>query len=116
MNLDYPLSGDVSQFFKFWAKYMSQQTGIVNINNIASGDPETEKKIIEEVAGYGRQLGRIMDVLKVVVQKLDLNKLPADLSEEDRKIIVRFARPSRQHREDQGGKNKGGIQESCLRY
>ncbi|MGD1075087.1 MAG: hypothetical protein ABR903_03280 [Thermodesulfovibrionales bacterium] len=90
MNTEFPLSGDVSQVFKLWAKYLSQQTGFININNVVSTDPESEKKIIEEGAGYGKQLGRITEVLHLIIKRLELDKLPSDLSEEDRKVIVRF--------------------------
>ena len=90
MNTEFPLSGDVSQMFKLWAKYLSQQTGFINVNNVVSSNPEIEKSIIEEGASYGKQLGFISEALGMVIRKLGLDKLPADLSEEDRKIVVRF--------------------------
>jgi hypothetical protein len=90
MNTEFPLSGDVLQTFKLWAKYMSQQTGFININNVQSSDPEIEKKIIEETAGYGKQLGWITEALHLVIKKLELDKLPPDLSADDRKVVVRF--------------------------
>ncbi|MBP1750161.1 MAG: hypothetical protein H6Q52_2700 [Deltaproteobacteria bacterium] len=90
MNTEFPLSGDVSQMFKLWAKYLSQQTGFINVNNVVSTNPEIEKSIIEEGASYGKQLGFISEALAMVIRKLELDKLPTDLSEEDRKIVVRF--------------------------
>ena len=90
MNTEFPLSGDVSQMFKLWAKYLSQQSGFININNVVSTDPEIEKKIIEEGAGYGKQLGWIVEALQLVMRRLELDKLPSDLSEEDRRVVVRF--------------------------
>jgi hypothetical protein len=90
MKIEYPLSGPVSQWFELLAKYMSQQTGFININNVVSSDPETEKKIIEETAGYGKQLGWIIEALSLVMRKVELDKLPSDLSDEDRKVVVRL--------------------------
>jgi len=90
MNTEFPLSGDVTQMFKLWAKYLSQQTGFINVNNVVSTNPEVEKSIVEEGAGYGKQLGLISEALDMVIRKLALDKLPTDLSEEDRKIAVRF--------------------------
>jgi hypothetical protein len=44
--------------------------GAVTINNANSRDPETEQKIVEKVS-YGRQLGRIMDAVAVLVAIAD---------------------------------------------
>jgi len=54
--------------------------GFININNIESSNPELEEKIVKEIAGYGRQLGRIMDVMKIILAKGALTNL--DDSEE----------------------------------
>lgn len=94
MEIKNPFSGDVSQIISpeinpwtFSLKALSQQLGFININSIDSRDAETEKKIIEEVAGYGRQLGWIMEALEVVVNKVDLGKL----NREEQAALNRFA-------------------------
>lgn len=53
--------------WKFWTQF-SQQAGFININNIQAGDVDLERKIIENVAGYGRQLGILMDFMAVLAQ------------------------------------------------
>ncbi|MGH3771089.1 MAG: hypothetical protein ACRDRW_06805 [Pseudonocardiaceae bacterium] len=57
-----PLSGDVTQD-------ISPSFGLVNINNTSSGDPELEKRIITQVASYGRQLGKLVEAVDVLVQR-----------------------------------------------
>lgn len=61
-----PWSGNVSQPWSWW-----YQLAPVTINQMQSGDPALEARIVREVASYGRQLGRVMDVLEVLVAKLD---------------------------------------------
>ncbi len=50
---------------------------IFNFTKEIRGNPQLESKIVTEVAGYGSQLGTIMDFLSVLEkqQKLDLNSL-----------------------------------------
>lgn len=91
-NNRFPLSGDVSQIINpwtLWVKSLNQQLGFINVYNVESGDSQTEKKIIEEVASYGRQLGWIIEILDVVVSRL-LKPKYKDLTEEERKDIDRF--------------------------
>jgi hypothetical protein len=47
------------RFLELWSKYLSQQSGFININNVVSTDPEIEKKIIEEGTGYRTYLKKI---------------------------------------------------------
>jgi hypothetical protein len=54
--------------WSFWNNSFSQ-FGLININYTASRDPQMEKTIITNVASYGRQLGRIMDVLNLLIEK-----------------------------------------------
>jgi hypothetical protein len=35
-----------------WIKSLSDQTGFININNVRAGDPEVERRVIEDVASY----------------------------------------------------------------
>jgi len=44
--------------------------GNVSITNENSGDPETEREILQ-AASYGRQLGRILDAMAVLVARMD---------------------------------------------
>lgn len=59
--------------------------GNVSITNENSGDPEAERRILSEVS-YGRQLGRIMDVISVLIDMTDR----AELTPEDRRVIKEF--------------------------
>jgi hypothetical protein len=71
----WPLGGDVTQWIRTsWIKSLSDQTGFININNVRAGDPELERRIIEDVASYGRQLGRMMEALDVVIGHLRLGE------------------------------------------
>jgi hypothetical protein len=69
-----PLSGDVNQAINpwhWWFGSLSQQTGFININAVESGDPQLERRIIEDVASYGRQLGWIIEALEVLIGRVD---------------------------------------------
>jgi hypothetical protein len=57
--------------------------GNVSITNANSASPETERRIVEAVS-YGRQLGRVMDVLMVLMGEAERKR---SLSEEDRKAF-----------------------------
>lgn len=72
-----PFSGDVHQAINPWSWWanMMGQAGFININNINAGDSELEKDIIENVASYGRQLGRIIPVVEVLLTAVDVKKL-----------------------------------------
>jgi hypothetical protein len=45
---------------------MMSQIGFININMTESSDPAMERQIVENVAGYGKQLGRIVEVLNAL--------------------------------------------------
>jgi hypothetical protein len=80
-NLNFPLSGAVNQAFDFmnsWFRSVGGQFGLVNITVGQTSNPEMEKKILEGVGTYGKQLGRIGDALRVLVDQQDLNKLPVE--------------------------------------
>lgn len=61
-----PLSGDVTQWIKTWGEIVGQ-VGLVNYNIVGTKDPMAERRIGSEYS-YGRQLGRILDVLVPVVK------------------------------------------------
>lgn len=80
-NVRLPLSGDVVQAINPWnwfLKFTGSQIGLVNINLGRSADPELEEQILDEVGSYGRQLGRIGDVLGILLRHIDLKGLSDD--------------------------------------
>ena len=86
-NFRLPLSGDVLQNINPWNWILKAgQVGLININLGRSVDPALEEEILNEVGSYGRQLGRIGDVLGVLLQHVQ----PEKLSEEDRITIYAF--------------------------
>jgi hypothetical protein len=89
MDFKSPLSGDVTELFKInpFFKTMTeaaQQIGFINVYNVGSSDPEAEMGIVKNVAGYGKQLGWILEALALLVSKLydskvlDISKLKED--------------------------------------
>lgn len=63
-----PLSGDVTQFMVPWTNFFSgAQFSAVTVNMGRSADPKFEQEVLEEVASYGRQLGRIGEALAVLI-------------------------------------------------
>jgi len=84
-----PLSGNVKQSILPWTflfNPVGSQFGLFNINLGQSSDPALEEEILSDVAGYGKQLGRIEDALVVLLNRLDLSSL----SVEDRKALEEF--------------------------
>jgi len=64
----WPLGGDVGQAWSWWLNQSLRQFGLINIEQTVSSDPELERRIVTEVAGYGRQLGRMMEALSAVLE------------------------------------------------
>ena len=65
-----PLSGDVVQSISPWTAFMSpigNQLGLINITVGQSSEPAVEADVLSDVAGYGKQLGRIGDALIVLL-------------------------------------------------
>jgi hypothetical protein len=58
------------------------QVGLININDEGSSNPQMEQKIINEWS-YGRQLGRILEVLEEMIsqQKASKSKPIKDLEQ-----------------------------------
>ena len=88
-----PLSGDVTQSINPWTWWntavtqLGGQFGLININTMASGDPVLENQIVQNVASYGKQLGRMMEALNVVIAK-DLTL--STLTPKDQETITAF--------------------------
>jgi hypothetical protein len=60
------------------------QIGLINIDLGASGDTALENRILDKVGSYGRQLGRIGDVMEILLRAVD----EAKLSEDDKTAIA----------------------------
>ena len=92
-----PFSGGVAQNILPWnwiANFTGSKFSWFTVNLGRSSAPEVEADILEEVGSYGRQLGRIGDVLEVLV-----NKLPRDsLSEHERAAVEDFSSQLREIR------------------
>jgi len=85
-NFRLPLSGDVNQTINPWNWYFNgNQFGLFNINLGKTKDPVVEQEILDSVGTYGRQLGRIGDVLRILLE-VDKERL-STLSEKDLKAI-----------------------------
>jgi hypothetical protein len=64
-----PLSGDVGQVIDAaLIRTVGDQLGFLNINASRTGDADLERRITEEVASYGRQLGKVLDALDVLIR------------------------------------------------
>jgi hypothetical protein len=68
-----PFSGGVAQNILPWnwfANFTGNRFSWFTVNLGRSSAPEVEADILENVGSYGRQLGRIGDVLEVLVARL----------------------------------------------
>jgi hypothetical protein len=71
-----PLSGDVEQLIKtILSLNPVSQMGFININQMESSDSKLEQQIVKDVAGYGKQLGRVVEALEVLCKKVQGEKL-----------------------------------------
>jgi hypothetical protein len=61
----------------YWMNSGTGQIGLVNISGTASAKPELEAKIVEDVATYGRQLGRISDVVEAMLSRSHPEQWPS---------------------------------------
>jgi hypothetical protein len=99
-----PFSGGVAQNILPWNwfnNFTGNRFSWFTVNLGRSSAPDVEAEILDEVGSYGRQLGRIGDVLEVLV-----NKLPREsLNETERAAVEDF---SAQMREIKRIKDKRG--------
>src|SRR4051812_26978140 len=73
-----PFSGGVAQNILPWnwfANFTGNRFSWFTVNLGRSSAPEVEADILENVGSYGRQLGRISDVLEVLVDRLPRESL-----------------------------------------
>ena len=83
-----PLSGNVTQSILPWTwmfNPVGSQIGLVNIDLGESSAPAVEEEVLEDVASYGKQLGRIEDALLVL---LDTYTPSRPLTDKEDKAIV----------------------------
>src|SRR5690242_18147257 len=66
-EVNQPLSGDVTQWIRAWGEAVGQ-VGLFNLNIAGSNDPQAERRIGSHYS-YGRQLGRLTEVLAPFVSK-----------------------------------------------
>ena len=90
----FPLSGDVTQAINPWSWWlrMMSQIGFININMTKSSDPQMERQIIENVAGYGKQLGRIIEALDAMIDHTN----STGWSAEQKKALQEFTEIARE--------------------
>ncbi|GAA4032743.1 hypothetical protein [Actimicrobium antarcticum] len=77
--LDGLMSSSLQQSINPWS-FLFKPSGQIGLFNVSmkSGDPEMERNIIENVASYGRQLGRLNDVMSVLINHMPINGLTPD--------------------------------------
>ncbi|MBO6637370.1 MAG: hypothetical protein JJ920_05485 [Roseitalea sp.] len=86
IKIEFP-SGDVSQWFEQWNSMFTatgSQVGLINVNFGRSSAPEVEQAVLDEVGSYGKQLGRMGDVLMVLLKHF---KPEQELTEDERHAI-----------------------------
>lgn len=92
-SVNLPLSGAVTQAinpWELWIKSISSQMGLINIRNTTSSDPEFEQKVIQDIASYGKQLGKINDVLMAFINNPNLEEMFDKMTEEQKQAINEF--------------------------
>jgi hypothetical protein len=65
-----PLSGNVTQSINPWTAMFSpigNQVSAITVNLGSSSNPPVEAQVLSDVGSYGKQLGRIGDVLLVLL-------------------------------------------------
>lgn len=85
-----PFGGDVIQAISPWSGWFGSgvaQYGLFNINLGFSSAPDVERDVLEGVASYGKQLGRIGDVLSVLLKHFDPK---TSLSEDEQNAIMKL--------------------------
>ncbi|MBO6758092.1 MAG: hypothetical protein JJ902_17280 [Roseibium sp.] len=85
-----PLSGDVVQSINPWSdmfKAIGNQFSFININLGRSSAPQVEQEILNEVGSYGRQIGRISEVLDILIDQVEFKK---PLSDKDKDALALF--------------------------
>jgi hypothetical protein len=62
-----------------WSFYQQgAQFGLINVSLGQTPHPEIERRVLDDVGSYGRQIGRIGDALEVIVKRLDRSGMSRD--------------------------------------
>ena len=69
-----PLSGDVNQLINPMSWTNSGQLSFFSVDLGSSAEPEIEQAILANVGSYGRQLGRLGDVVAILLKHADQTK------------------------------------------
>ncbi len=72
---------DATQNINPWSwmtSFAHNQFSLFTVNLGTSAAPQVEAAILENIGSYGRQLGRIGDVIEVLVKRLPRDALTAD--------------------------------------
>jgi hypothetical protein len=100
-----PLSGDVVQTISPWTAFLSpigSQFGLVNVTIGQSSEPAVEADALSDVAGYGKQLGRIGDALIVLLAHFHpatpLTKEETDAIDDLKEMLQRIADVKEKHK------------------
>ncbi len=74
-----------------WFRSSMGQFGFINVNEMQSDDPDQEQRIVNGVASYGKQLGRVVEALQAVCEHLEpLN--PGGWAPAQREAVKSFLR------------------------
>ena len=90
-----PLSGGVAQTINPWSwmtKLVGNQFSFFTVNLGRSSAPEVEAEILQNVGSYGRQLGRLSDIVEVLAARLPRD----ELSDDERIALEDFAAQMRE--------------------
>ena len=68
----------LTQMFDLWKNNGTQQFGLFNISAQASNGTDVEREIVENVATYGRQLGRMSDVVEILLRNSNAEQWRGD--------------------------------------
>jgi hypothetical protein len=63
-----PLSGAVNQAIQASLLGHLGQLGLINVSTTRAGDPDLERRIVEEIASYGRQLGWVIEGVDALIR------------------------------------------------
>jgi len=75
---------------RLWQNILGGWTFAGTVINFASSNSDAELHIVEKIASYGKQLGRISEALEVVVKFVAGQR--AKLTDDDRKAVDAFTR------------------------
>jgi hypothetical protein len=81
------MSQNIDQMMSMWLG-IAPQLGLININQMKSSDHGLEQRIVRDVAGYGKQLGRVIDALEIISKVVVEHEA---LTPEDRDALGRFS-------------------------